>query len=210
MYLKLSTVSVHCLNWHINCIFIRWTCVQFLPAGCVWRRLPDCWSPQDSDRPRWSPDLQTEAGSDWPAQCDDPVHRDGFVRCWYSWCGLCVYRVSTHLGGGDDPLLQEVGWGRRLMDGRRWTIGQDGGGGRQSWRRRAADWINSAHDQLTPSGEIELTAGIRRHTVQLKRGGGHLHSVKHVIKYKIFQSGRIHLKLNPRFRLHDTRVPERF
>ncbi len=87
----------------------------------------------------------------------------------YAGVFLCVCWDFTYLGSGEDPFLQEVRRGRSLMDGRRWAIGQDGGGGGQGgcgWA--SVCWINSAHDQLTLFGETELAAGIRRHTAQLQ------------------------------------------
>lgn len=82
---------------------------------------------------------------------------------------LCV----TALGGSEDPLLQDgVRQGRCLMDGRRRAIGQEGGGGGQGGRGRAAGWIDGAHDQLTLFGETEVTLDIGRHAAQLQAGGG--------------------------------------
>ena len=151
----------------------QWTCVRCLQAGRVWRRRPDCWFLLDSDRPRWSPDRQREAGSDGPPLCVGPAHTHTHTQSLYSCRVFCrcvsVCRGSTHLGGGEDPFLQQVGWGRSLMDGRRRAIGQDGGGGRQVGRGRAAGWINGAHDQLTLFRETEVAAGVRRHTAQLQK-----------------------------------------
>ncbi|XP_035518551.1 dedicator of cytokinesis protein 3-like [Morone saxatilis] len=75
---------------------------------------------------------------------------------------------TSRESGAEDPFLQEVRRGRSLMNGRRRAIGQDGGGGGQGGRGRAAGGINGAHDQLTLFGETELAAGIRRHTAQLQ------------------------------------------